>query len=108
MWICQTLEGLMCIVLGIITSDMPNPDDYSEQTVVGTMSITEFRQTTTYSFNTTLGMVPKCGSKQIPTPEFGWVNFNSSSPTMAPVRVDTDFIMIKDPWEACLHNTAPL
>jgi len=108
MWIIQTLEGLMCIILGIITNEMPNPDDYSNEMVVGTMAITEFRQTTTYSFNTTLGMVPKCGSKQIPTPDFGWINFNSSSPTMAYVRVDTDFIMIKDPWEACIHNSAPL
>jgi len=108
MWIVQTMEGFMCIILGSITQDMPNPDDYTDEMVIGTLSVTEFRRTTVYSFNSTEGMVPKCGSKQIRTPEFGWVNLGSSSPTMAPIRTDADFIMIKDPWEACIHNAAPL
>merc|ERR1719238_676754 len=107
MWVIQTLEGLMCIFMGLVTINIPNPDDYSEK-VVGTWTTTTYRVPTTYSFNDTLGMVPKCGSKQIKTPDFGFLNYGTGADVAAPVPTEDAFIMIKDPWAECIHNKAPI
>merc|ERR1719261_1571479 len=110
MWIIQTLEGLMCICMGLVTISMPNPDEFPKGTkVVGTMTITDiYRQSTKYTFNQTLGMVPKCGSKELdittPGNDFAYINYGTPQVEMVRVPSADRFIMIKDDWSECIHN----
>ena len=108
MWIVQTLEGLMCICMGIVTLNYPNPDDYDTK-VEGTWS-SGGRNSVLYTFNHSGAMVSKCGSKEIETPTHGWTDYGTSDVayTAVPDTLSEAFIMVKDPWEECIHNKAPL
>jgi NNP family nitrate/nitrite transporter-like MFS transporter len=103
MWVVQTLEGLMCIVMGLITVNLDGPDDFSGEFVTGAYTWTEGRTTNEYLFNATADLVPRCGSKQIVTPEMGLLDG-----VYAPLPTADAFIMILDPDKTCLHHTAPL
>jgi len=122
MWVTQTLEGLMCIILGLITINYPNPTDYTsfktvdgiantavaDVQVPGTWMNLENRQEITYTFNHTLAMVTKCGSKQIDTPDTGYLNYGTADVTETMINYEEAFLMVKDPDPECLHNAAPL
>merc|ERR1711988_2034300 len=72
------------------------------------MGIAEFtniyRETSTYTFNTSIAMVPKCGSKEIPTPTHGWLNYGTADLISAKVPNPSAFMMVKDPDTTCIHN----
>merc|ERR1711871_1056343 len=113
MWTCQTLEGLMCLCMGLVTVNLPSPDDFKGIKVPGTFVHTnEFRESTTYTFNQTLGMIPKCGSKELdlskPGYDFAYINYGTPQVEMAKVPSPDRFLVIKDPWNECIHNAAPL
>ena len=62
-----------------------------------------------YTFNSSVGMVKKCGSKQIATPLWGYVDYGTPNVHSEPLlTVSSAFTMVKDPDPACLHNAAPL
>merc|ERR1711990_863953 len=103
MWVIQTLEGLMCVIMGLITVNLDGPDDFSGEFVTGAYTYTEGRVTNEYLFNNTADLVPRCGSKQIVTPEVGLVDG-----VYLPLPTADPFIMILDPDQTCLHHTAPL
>merc|ERR1712196_408644 len=104
MWVVQTLEGVMCICMGLVTINMPNPDDFKTK-VPGTWDYTNiYRETSTFTFNTSVAMVPECGSKQIKTPSLGWLDYGTAGISAAKVPHADAFIMIKDPNPICIHN----
>ena len=108
MWVVQTLEGVACICMGLVTLNYPNPDDYTTK-VEGTWS-SGGRAAELYTFNHSAAMVGKCGSKEIATPTHGWTDFGTADAayTEMPATLGDAFIMIKDPWDECIHNAAPL
>merc|ERR1711871_1159296 len=113
MWTCQTLEGLMCLCMGLVTVNLPSPDDFKGIKVPGTFVHTnEFRESTTYTFNQTLGMIPKCGSKELdlskPGYDFAYINYGTPQVEMAKVPSPDRFLVIKDPWNECIHNAGTL
>jgi NNP family nitrate/nitrite transporter-like MFS transporter len=113
---------MMCIFMGSATTSFPNPDDFdykvpgtwsyqaAENVVVNGGSWSLGSKTShTMTFNHTLGMVPKCGSKELKTKGLsGWLDFNSTSPIYMSVPTDDKFIMVKDPDQDCLMYQAPL
>merc|ERR1719502_1403416 len=108
MWVVQTLEGVMCIVLGLVTINYPNPANSGGAKVPGTWTTMEMRKEVTYTFNETLAQVKKCGSNQIATPDFGYINYGTGSESLQAITHPEAFLMVRDPDPACLHNAAPL
>jgi len=104
MWVVQTLEGMMCIIMGLITIKYPNPDEFSTK-VPGTWTNREMRQDVMYTFNDT--MIPRCGSKHMKTPDFGYINY-ATQPEQKFIPFEGAFMMVKDPDPDCIHNAAPL
>jgi len=115
MWIIQTLEGIMCIMMGLVTIDYLCPDDFPEDTpkVPGTWShSSRWGQSTLFTFNETVGKVVRCGSKnmqfsKMANPAMGWVTTDGVT-ALTPVPTSDDFIMVEDPDPECLHAKAPL
>merc|ERR1719258_702329 len=54
MWVCQTIEGFCFIMMGLVTVGYDGPDDFDYKITTGEWSY-------------------KCGSKQLKTPEYGFV-----------------------------------
>jgi len=104
MWIVQTLEGVMCICMGLVTINMPNPDDFSTK-VPGVWEYTNmYRETTSFTFNSSIAMVPRCGSKQIATPTEGWLNYGTADVSPAKIPLNAAFMMVRDPDNTCIHG----
>jgi len=132
MWVVQTIEGVLCLMMGIITKDYANPDDGSfpghplgaaagkisgewQYTTPQRMEVINGRievypeDTLTFSFNSSVGQISKCGTKQIETPSGGWLNFGTANETWAaPLPTNEAFIMVSDSWNDCIRNSAPL
>ena len=102
MWLIQTLEGCMCIVMGLVTVGMNGPDEDSY-----TWSSAQGIYTSggvDYVINGTLGTVNPCASELIASPATALVN---GVETAMPVAADT-LLMIRDPEASCVHNGGTL
>jgi NNP family nitrate/nitrite transporter-like MFS transporter len=116
MWICQTLEGVMCIMMGLVTLDYPCPDDFPVGTpkIPGTWSHSpRYGETVVFTFNETIGKVKRCGSKsmqfsKMANPAMGWTTDANGVTALTPVPTNDIFIMVEDPDPACMHAAAPL
>jgi hypothetical protein len=109
MWIVQTLEGFFCICMGLVTINMPNPDDYNKVKVPGTWTTTnEYREEMKFTFNQSIAMVPKCGNKEITVPDYGDLSYpgisGNQSYGWARVPTNQEYIVVKDDWSQCIHN----
>jgi NNP family nitrate/nitrite transporter-like MFS transporter len=99
MWVVQTIEGVFCILMGLVTIGMTNPD-----TATGPAAQAEYVvDGTQYIINGTLGSVGMCASALI------------TAPTTALVAgVETAFppagtlIYIGDPNPVCVRNGGTL
>ena len=103
MWITQTIEGGFCILMGLVTVGYDGPDDFDYKITTGEWSYKDGRDTIAYTFNTSKSKIDKCGSKQLKTPEYGFVEG-----VWTRMPHDDPFIMIRDPNDECLHAQAPL
>ena len=103
MWVCQTIEGFCCIMMGLVTVGYDGPDDFDYKITTGEWSYKDGRDTIAYTFNTSKSKIDKCGSKQLKTPEYGFVEG-----VWTRMPHDDPFIMIVDPDPNCLHHKAPL
>jgi len=100
MWIIQTMEGFMCILLALVTisADGPEESEYPQgnSPVPGVYTY----GSTEYTINSTIGMLSPCSSELIRSPEFALVGGVSQK---MPVPVDS-LVMVKDPAPNCVHN----
>jgi NNP family nitrate/nitrite transporter-like MFS transporter len=104
MWVCQTLEGLACIMLGLVTVgyDSPHEDKFKGLPSVNSTwdapRWEEPRFTTTFTFDSVL--VPSCDSNLVRSPSHGYVN---GVLTPMPIAAGS-WITIRDPNPDCIHS----
>jgi len=134
MWLTQVTQGVMCIILGLLTINMLSPDDKSFDgmpDVAGRWSDSSGLDDVDYSINGTWtgteagygaglalvnatwsatgeGLVAQCGSDYITAPK--WVTCPAVSglgwvPCRFPVK---GRVMVKDPNPDCIHNGGTL
>merc|ERR1712023_65054 len=104
MWVVQSIEGVFCILMGLVTVNFDGPDEpgFSSQMVQGIYEDGGI----TYTVNGTLGAIGKCSSKLIFAPATGLVDGVATTfpgwenGTPAPIPL----IKIKDPGSTCVHN----
>merc|ERR1719440_1387094 len=98
MWVVQTIEGMFCLLMGLVTLGADGPDEpgFSDIIVQGIYE----NGGTTYLINSTVGELGKCSSDLVRSPATGLVD---GVETTLPVAIDT-LIMIKDPGSTCVHN----
>mmetsp|Transcript_18672 Transcript_18672/g.61077 ORF Transcript_18672/g.61077 Transcript_18672/m.61077 type:complete len:633 (+) Transcript_18672:79-1977(+) len=129
MWIIQTLEGLMCLIMGLVTINMPSPDRkvcpdgslcrttaedrmwgkwQTENPPVG--STFTYGVTYTYRINSTnAAFIRPCGSESIARPKFGWLVGADGSEEYMPIPSTEDFIVIGDVDNLeCVRNAGTL
>merc|ERR1711988_1612237 len=104
MWVVQSIEGVFCILMGLVTVNFDGPDEpgFSSQMVQGIYEDGGI----TYTVNGTLGAIGKCSSKLIFAPATGLVDgvattfpgWENGTPDPIPL------IKIKDPGSTCVHN----
>ena len=102
MWVIQTIEGLFCVLLGMITVGYDGPDEakYSDTAAYPSVQGIYPYGTMEYTINTTVGTLGPCSSDLVRSPEYGVVDGVLEK---MPVPVDT-LIMIRDPSPNCVHN----
>merc|ERR1719502_1235508 len=102
MWIVQTIEGVFCILMGLVTVSMDGPDEpgFSAIKVQGVYETGGV----TYTLNGTVGELGKCASDLVRSPATALVD---GVETAMPMAVDS-LIMIKDPGSSCVHNGGTL
>ena len=102
MWVVQTFEGFMCIMLGLVTLSYDSPDEpkfkglpkvNSTWSPMGTDGLT-------YTFSDPAFQVKPCGSYLIRSPTHAWVGDDW---TVMPTKPNT-FITVLDPHSTCIHN----
>ena len=102
MWVVQTFEGFMCIMLGLVTVGFDSPDEHkfaglpkvnSTWSPMGTDGVT-------YTFADPAFQVKPCGNYLIRSPTHAWVN---DVWTVLPTKPNT-FITVFDPAPTCVHN----
>jgi len=102
MWIVQTIEGVFCILMGLVTVNMDGPDEPG----FGAIKVQGIYETggVTYTLNGTVGELGKCASDLVRSPATALVD---GVETAMPMAVDS-LIMIKDPGSSCVHNGGTL
>jgi len=131
MWIIQTIEGMLCMVLGLVTINMPSPDRKrcgenmedmcpttnddkmwgmweTDATPVGYTQT--YGITYTYMINSTnAAYVKLCGSESISTPSHGYLMESPGVYTrLAPPTTET-FIIVGDTMNSeCVRNAGGL
>jgi len=102
MWIIQTIEGVFCIAMGLVTVNMDGPDEpgFNLITTQGVYS----HGGVTYTINGSVGQLTRCASDLVRSPAVAEVNGQA---TAMPIAEDT-LIMIKDPHSTCVHNGGTL
>merc|ERR1719198_835149 len=107
MWVIQTLEGMFCVFMGLVTVNMDGPDElkYTESPELWpNVQGVYVDGTTTYTVQGALGNLGPCSSDLVRSPEYAMVGNVSTPMPMAP---DT-LIIIKDPSDLCVHNQGTL
>ena len=102
MWIVQTIEGVFCILMGLVTVNMDGPDEpgFGAITVQGVYTTGGV----TYTINGSVGELSKCSSDLIRSPATALVDGVATAMPMA----EDSLIMIKDPTDGCVHNGGTL
>lgn len=126
-WVAQTIEGLMCLIVGLVTISMPSPDRklcedgslcpttdgdrmwgvwQTENPPVGLTST--YGVTYMYKINSTsTAHIMPCGSESIATPSHGWLIGQDGSETLMPMPTTADFIVVADLNNPlCVRNSA--
>ena len=102
MWVTQVLEGVMCIVLGLITINYDSPDE------PGFKNLPKVNSTWTDSYGSVYFLdsitVKKCGSALVRSPMYG-VRNGLSMPMPMPSGT---LITVKDPGSTCVHSQSTL
>jgi len=102
MWVLQVGCGIFCIILGLITINMKNPDSPEFQSldkVQGVYVDSSGLDDVDWYINGTDGLVKPCGNDYIKAPRYGWAN------NVTYMRFPTkDRIVISDPNPDCVHN----
>ena len=109
MWVVQTIEGLFCILMGLVTLpyDGPDEDVYPASYGSPAANVQGIYKWGTQDFkiNGTLGSLSPCSSAMIRSPEDAWVADRNGVDQWTPMPVSPDsLIMIKDPGSTCVHN----
>jgi nitrate/nitrite transporter NarK len=109
MWVCQTLCGVFCLLLGLVTIGKLNPDEPQFKgmaKVPGIWTDTSGLDDVIFRFNNSAGegLVEVCGSKYALVPKFGFVD---GVETRFPKKEDSR-VMLKDPNPDCIHNGSTL
>jgi nitrate/nitrite transporter NarK len=100
MWVVQTLEGLFCILLALVTIPADGPEESSYPQGNSPVSGVYTYGATEYTINGTIGMLSPCSSQLIRSPTHGLVAGVSEK---MPIPVNS-LVMIKDPAPNCVHN----
>jgi len=105
MWVIQSLEGIFCIVLGILTFNMKSPDDHffhGAAKVQGQYVDDSGYNSVVYTLNGSQYALKPCASDYITPPR--WVECDGV-PCELLVK---GYITIKDPNPDCIHNGTTL
>jgi NNP family nitrate/nitrite transporter-like MFS transporter len=102
MWVVQTFEGFMCIMLGLVTRDYDSPDEHKFAGLpkVNSTWYPLGRDGVSYMFHEPEHQVVPCGSYLVRSPSHAWVD---DTWTALPVKENT-FITVHDPAPSCIHN----
>lgn len=100
MWIVQSIEGFMCILMGLVTINIEAPGD-APGTITPVYVHTEGVQSTTYAFPEF--QLESCGSDLMARPESGMGMLEDG--TMAPLPIMDALFMVGDPNPACIRNS---
>lgn len=103
MWIIQTIEGFLCMLMGFVTVGMDGPDEPGFKTQIQ-QGVFTHSDGVVYTVPGTLGEVGKCASELIRAPATALVN-GVSQPF--PIAENT-LVMIQDPGTTCVHNGGTL
>jgi len=109
MWVVQTIEGVFCILMGLVTVGADGPDEpgFAEDMQTGIF----VSGSTTYTMTNLTSQIGKCSSKLINSPAQALVNGaltampgfeNGATPDPTPL------IVIHDPGSTCVHNQGTL
>ena len=106
MWSIQMLEGLFCVLMGLITVGYDSPDElkFADKVAYPNVQGIYMHGSVTYTINGTLGELTPCSSEMIRAPETAMVN---GVFRQFPVALDA-LIQIKDPAPNCVHNQSTL
>jgi len=107
MWVTQTIEGVFCILMGLVTINFENPDTLGCK--FGTCAPTVQGVYThddgiAYTINGSVGTLGGCASDLIRSPATALVD---GVETTMPIAADT-LIMIGDPATNCIRNGGTL
>jgi len=102
MWVVQTFEGFMCIMLGLVTQRFDSPDEHK---FIGLPKVNSTwfpmgNDGVQYMFSDPAMQVEPCGSYLARSPTHGWVD---DVWTVLPTKPNT-FITVYDPAPNCIHN----
>merc|ERR1711871_1691620 len=100
MWIVQSIEGFMCILMGLVTVNIQAPGD-APGTITPVYVHTEGVQSTSYAFPEF--QLESCGSDLMARPESGMGMLEDG--TMAPLPIMDALFMVGDPNPACIRNS---
>ena len=100
MWVVQTLEGLMCILLGCVTTGMDSPDDAQFAGAAKVNSTWESEYGQIYTFDQPSLLVKPCASDLNRSPSHAWLD---GTWVRMPLSQGT-LIVMKDPAEGCIHS----
>merc|ERR1719502_1929460 len=100
MWIVQSIEGFMCILMGLVTINIQAPGD-APGTITPVYVHTEGVQSTSYAFPEF--QLESCGSDLMARPESGMGMLEDG--TMAPLPIMDALFMVGDPNPACIRNS---
>ena len=103
MWIVQTAEGIVCLLLGLVTIQMPGPDDDPGRRTQGAFFGGGLDEP--LLINGSVGEVVACGSELIANPRAGHLLFSGAA---SHVPTDEAFVMIRDPNPECVCNASSL
>jgi len=100
MWVCQTLEGIFCIIFGLCTTSYDSPDEVKFQSAASVNSTWESEYGVVYSFPQSNLFVSPCESDLVNSPSHGFVDGIWTAMPMSAGRK----ITVKDPNSDCIHN----